>query len=499
MGLERAGMRRREFITLLSGVLAWPLDVRVQPLPYAISSEKRIGSIDGGSNVLTLTETSTFKVGDQVIVEVGGEAGRGRFGTMGVGGVVPAATDGWSAFYYRSKDCPLALVAKVTAVSDSGRTLRLDKSAATAATHAHVYFDNHPLLDAVLKEAHPAGWTITLPAGDFAISDRLGHLSYGGWTISGAGKGATILRSPKGVPCGGLQCFETNDTEVRDLTIIGNAGQNGFGLKDHGNWIEYGMGVTITRSSNCIIRNVSCVDVFRKAAWGEYTNNLQVYDCDLTINDPFRAYLEWWFGVSDSVNCTFKNCRIDSAYLIPGFEGFRSDGVKFIECRSVNASFAMNSTGNFVIDSPNVTIKAGSQFDMTFHFQNPIFNINSNIKPSNEAMQMGGLIRNVSLSCEGYINANNDSLRGIVIDGDNPNVTIDGGVMTYPDYATPSKMPGACGINSIGPNTRVRNLTVTGTVNPDNYPGANIAVANGTVTNCTAGRIMVAGVVRRGR
>ena len=51
-------------------------------------------------------------------------------------------------------------------------------------------------------------------------------------------------------------------------------------------WIEYGVGVLITRSSNCVIRNVSCVDVFRKAAWGEYTNNLQVYDCDLTMNDP---------------------------------------------------------------------------------------------------------------------------------------------------------------------------------------------------------------------
>jgi hypothetical protein len=204
--------------------------------------------------------------------------------------------------------------------------------------------------------------------------------------------------------------------------------------------------------------------------------------------------------VSDSVNCTFTNCRIGSAYLIAGFEGFRSDGVKFIGCHSVNASFSMNSTGNFMIDSPNVTIKASSQFDiMSFHFQNPIFNINSNIKPPNEAMLMGGLIRNVSLICEGYINVNNDLLRGVVINEENPNVTIDGGVMIYPDYAAPSSMPGACGVNSTGPNTQVRNLTVIGIVNPDNSPGANIAVANGTVTNCGAGRIKVAGVVREGQ
>ena len=201
---------------------------------YGLRAYKRVGSIAGGSNVLQLTEASTFKIGDQVIVEVGGERGKGQFGTMGVGGILSAATDGWRQFYYRSKDLPLALVSKITAVADGGRTLTLDKAAATAATNANVYFDNHPLLNKVLTEEHPAGWTVTLPAGDFAISDKLQHLYYGGWIISGAGKGVTILRSPKGAPGGGLQCFETNDTQIRDLTIIGNAGQNGFGLNDHG-------------------------------------------------------------------------------------------------------------------------------------------------------------------------------------------------------------------------------------------------------------------------
>src|SRR5262249_58437544 len=142
-------MKRREFITLLSGLVVQPLAARAQPLRYAVSSERRIGSIDADSNILRLMETSNLKVGDQVIVEIGGEAGEGKFGTMGVGGVVPAATDGWSSFYYRSKDCPLALVAKVTAVSDTGRTLKLDKYAATATIHAPGYFDNHrPLTSA---------------------------------------------------------------------------------------------------------------------------------------------------------------------------------------------------------------------------------------------------------------------------------------------------------------------------------------------------------------
>ena len=100
-----------------------------------------------GSNVLHLTEASTFEVGDQIIVEVGGEEGKGQFGTMGVGGILPAATDGWKEFYYRSKDLPRALIAKIASVADGGRTLNLDRAAAAGATNANVHFDNHPLLN----------------------------------------------------------------------------------------------------------------------------------------------------------------------------------------------------------------------------------------------------------------------------------------------------------------------------------------------------------------
>jgi hypothetical protein len=499
-------VRRREFIAALAGAAGWPFSTRAQqqtlpligllktPSPgpldnYGLRPNKRVGSIAGGSNVLQLTETSTFKVGDQVIVEVGGERGKGQFGSMGVGGILSAATDGWRQFYYRSKDLPLALVSKITGVADSGRTLTLDKAAATTATNANVHFDNHPLLKKVLTEEHPAGWTVTLPAGDFAISDTLQHRHYGGWTISGAGKGVTILRSPKGAPGGGLRCFETNDTQIRDLTIIGNAGQNGFGLTDHVTWVDYGVGILIAKSSNCVIRNVSCVDVFRKAAWGEHTSNLQVYDCDLIMNDPFRGYLEWWFGVSDSSNSTFTRCRINSKYLIPGFETFRSDGVKFIDCISKNGVFSSNSSGNFLLDGFTLVVTAGSQFDKkSFSHLNPAVNINSNIQPPNAAMPMGGTIKKVNIIVQGPIDALGNLLKGIVINDQNSNITVTGGIITYPN-ATPGAEVGPFGVNSTGTNTAIRNLTVTG--KPANSWEVNIYVRNGIVTDCTAERIQV--------
>lgn len=492
-------MRRREFIATLGSAAIWPLGLRAQEMPVIgfpdtgslvpLRAYKGIGSISRGSNVLELTEASTFLVGDQIIVEVGGEEGMGQFGTMGVGGVVPAATDGWRKFYYRSRDLPLALVCKIAAIADGGRILTLDKAAATTAMNASVHFDNLPLLNKVLGEERPAGWTVVFPAGDFAISGKLQHSKHGGWIISGAGKGDTILRSPKGVPGGGLQCFETNDTEIRDLTIIGNAGQNGFGLTDHATWIEYGVGVLITKSSNCIIRNVSCANVFRKAAWGEYVHNLRVYDCNLTMDDPIRGYLEWWFGVSDSNNSTFSRCRVDSKYLIAGFETFRSDGVEFVNCTSKNGVFSSNSSGNFVLDGFNLTVTARSQFDETsFSHFNAAININSNIQPPNAAMVMGGTIKNVNIIVEGPIDALGNLLKGIVINGLNPNITITGGIIIYPN-ASPGVEVGPFGVNSTGANTVVRDLTVTGKL--ANSWEANIYVRDGMVSNCTAERIRV--------
>src|SRR4051794_15940403 len=49
------------------------------------------GSMAAGSNQLTIAAGAGFRVGDSVIVEIGGEAGHGLRGTMGVGGVDPAA------------------------------------------------------------------------------------------------------------------------------------------------------------------------------------------------------------------------------------------------------------------------------------------------------------------------------------------------------------------------------------------------------------------------
>jgi hypothetical protein len=238
------------------------------------------------------------------------------------------------------------------------------------------------------------------------------------------------------------------------------------------------------------VRNVSCVDVFRKAVWGERVSNLQVSDCESILTGPFRSYLDWWFGASDSDTATFTRCRIDNTHLAAGFETFRSNNVQFIDCVSKNGVFSSNSSGNFVLDGFTLTITAGSQFDKTsFSHLNPAVNINSNIQPPNAAMQIGGTIKNVSITVEGPIDRLGNLLKGIVINDQNPNITVTGGIITYPN-GKPGAEVGPFGINSTGTNTVVRDLIVTG--KPANWWETNIYVRDGIVSNCKAERIQVA-------
>src|SRR3954469_805839 len=113
------------------------------------------GSMSAGSRRLTIAAGAAFRVGDSVIVEIGGEAGHGLRGTMGVGGVDPAADQS----YYKGADAPKALTAKIVGISADGTVLTLDHSAVTATTGAHVYYDNLPAWNAAVTWDAAFPWT----------------------------------------------------------------------------------------------------------------------------------------------------------------------------------------------------------------------------------------------------------------------------------------------------------------------------------------------------
>ena len=159
------------------------------------------GSIGAGSNQLVLASNPGFRVGDHIIVEIGGESGAGLRGAVGVGGVWPIrfypnirtmnADNGydynaniyarlpngdvyhwmqgaWHApdpnLYYTTKAIPRSLVAAITGIS--GTTLTLNKTASVATTNANVYFDNAPIIPGSGNNKRNL-----IAAGMFAMSD----------------------------------------------------------------------------------------------------------------------------------------------------------------------------------------------------------------------------------------------------------------------------------------------------------------------------------------
>ena len=186
-----------------------------------------------------LKKIKGFRVGDRIIVEVGGERGGGLRGSVGVGGTYPnlsyanpAAmnadtgqvnrTYGWlrdngevftswngawsqDGRYYLQKVVPKALLAKIIAISRNGRSLTLDANAQVAALDANVYLDNSAYF-AICGE---------VTFGPPAPEQYQDHIARGpvchfgiciyqsrrvGWQIVGQGKTATEIFSPKWLP-----------------------------------------------------------------------------------------------------------------------------------------------------------------------------------------------------------------------------------------------------------------------------------------------------------
>jgi len=473
-----------------------------------------------GSNTLTVASATGFTVGDRLIVEIGGETGNGQRGTRGVGGTWPALsyadeatmladhtqTDGTFSWletsgdvyryvsgtwmqdavnYYREKAIPLSLVANITNVV--GNQITIDKTAEVATVAAAVYFDNSPAIsDAIAQGGQEI--IVTIPASDFAISEAVLFDSCHGWKIVGQGVTESSLFVPKGIFHSYIvDVYRSNRVVVQDLACVGNARNQGFGLgvivtqTSFPGGASYSSGISFLNSSDGRIENCRVEDVFQRAYGAAFSDDVNAYNCQCVVTEPLLAYIQWMFQWSDSVGGGIFDCSVDSAYLTAGMEAFKSDGIEFIRPTLINAVMSMNDAGGWLIEDAEITIEADSQFSAAFNAANPIININTNI--GDDHVAAGGTIDNLTMLQEGYVNAQNDSLRGIVINVGNPNITVQGGICTAPDYAAPSGQGGSVGLLSTGLNTNVDGLTVVG-ASGNGY--ANISVENGSVTNCTA-------------
>jgi hypothetical protein len=216
-----------------------------------------------------------------------------------------------------------------------------------------------------------------------------------------------------------------------------------------------------------------------------YAENVWVRRVENIQNDLMRQYIGWQIQWSDTTGGGCEDCEMRSAYLIPGYEAFRSANVQFIRARGTNAVFAVNGSGGWlIVDSelrytPNSLLPGGAVTP-----SHPMIDVSSNVGITPQ-VSMGGTIRNVTMIQEGYVNAANDTLGGILIHDTNPDIRVESSSYSAPDYqpGPGNSTYGAIGLNSKGPNTTVNGMQVTGTAIPHL---ANIIVERGSGQNCVA-------------
>jgi hypothetical protein len=496
------------------------------------------GSIAAGSNQLGVASPGGFSVGEWVIVEIGREPGQGLPGTRGVGGTWPWksyssesqlledgsqpngqfawAEDSGDVFwwadgvwynlapnrantlhrgsYYLGKAVPRSLQARITAIN--GNTLTLDREAAVSVAEANVYLDTAPILNRLIA----SGARLSLPAGRLPTGGVVHIQDRGGFELSGQGKGETTIYSPKGVPSAMIQVFNAPNTLVRDFTLQGNFRDQGFGLNwdgstSAGTWepvtdtsavpgATFSRGILFTAGAqDSTAQDLRVIDVAQHALGVIYAENVWGRRIENIQNDLMRQYITWQFQWSDTTGGGCEDCEVRSTYLIPGFEAFRSANVQFIRAKGTNAVFAMNGAGGWHIVDTELRVTANSLMPEAavtpFH---PIIDVSSNVGVTPQ-VSMGGTIRNVTMIQEGYVNAANDTLGGIYINADNPDIRVESSSYSAPDYVPGGTTYGAIGLNSKGANTTVNGMRVTGTAIPHL---ANIIIERGSGQNCSA-------------
>ncbi len=517
---------------------------------FGIKEVQTTGSITGGAFALTVASPTDFAIGDEIIVEIGGESGLGVRGTKGVGGNFPPlsyadttardadlsqingtwcwvedtgrmfwwddAPELWQRGtplpdYYWALTLPYALTAEITNIV--GNVLTLDTAANVTATNANVYHNNYRALT-FFSSLESYLWeprTLDIPAGNYAYH-RSGESNLGTVALTveirGQGMNETTLFAPNGALSFTIS-FQSpaTDCSVHDLTHAGNFGDYGLRFSDLGTpevslagrpgW-AFHQGVFFDAANGSTCYNVRTGDFPGSCIEGAHQISLTVNNCATYSSDPLRRYLaNWAFQCSDSEATpdgaiTYTDCTFTCPGFHNAYETFRSKGVIYRRCTSVNGIVSSNASGLFLFDEFNITMQEGCAELCNYidsygvptvavnPYENPIMQANSNIEPPDESMELGGVIRNPTIIIEGPADdAGHTWSAGIIVNFLNPNLRIiadppwterpcdaplTGGYFRGPDYdplVSPSHS-GSLGVLGTGDNLIVEGIRVEG-------------------------------------
>ena len=532
---------------------------------FGAKTARTTGVIGAGSTSLTVASPLDFAVGDHIVVEIGGESGAGRRGTNGVGGAWPslsypdAATmnadtgkpertyawdrstgdvyiytsnawihreDGGGPYnqaYYSAKSLPRALRAKIVEISD--KVVTLDSAALESSTNASVYVDcakSFGVLTDSLEDDLAATPNITLgiPEGSFALGSAIAGSARPGLTISGRGKGTSVLFSPKGTTCVSLVIDRSIRPMVRDFTMIGNHGPgrhpDGFQLVyQAGSNDFYSAWPTTCGMTACTggtFTDIGVANVLSYAISQANCTDCWAYNCHLKMDASLKQYTQWFFEAANAVGGGFVDCSATGPSLMKCFETFSSDSVQFVRCGGQNVLASANSSGGYIFERFYSTITADSYDNVgAGFFHEPVININANAYPTAALLSKGGVINCARIIQAGFAESTNrETIPAIQIQAPCPNVTVSGeypgglapfseklgGYFQSPDYAVlnPGKRfatVGAVAVRSDASNTTIRGIRSVGSTKRGRAGiELGVSASNSRVIDCVTDTLM---------
>lgn len=563
-GFRKSTVRHRESLKpLLSDYANLVFDMR----DFGLRPIKSTGSMLAGTSELTLNASAIppFEVGDFVIVEIGGEAGEGKRGSLGVGGSWPSRPyanfsalqsenslplnsfawlqetgdvyewNGAEWFpvlqpYYFKKAIPLALKAKIIAISQDGTKLTLDKPAQVDTADATVHLDNAFILtkfgrnpdgdgennwpfvkrsgpgapESNFSDITPAGVTMRVPEGAFAIGEIVQCIRHDGWKLVGAGVERTRFFSPKGVPTASIRFYGSSGNVAKDFHFQGNLGDDGFcpriGYIIPNNFGDPVTDTTIPQDAiphgivfefckDGLALDLSITDAWIRAVESMFSENIWAERVHIRRTQFLREYFSsWLFQFGDSIGGGAKDCSVYSPKITWGMQTFKSTGTQFIRCSLTNAYIACNSAGTFTLRDTSIAVEAfaGNSAARSFALVQIVTNIASSYGYERESV----LIENLRITEAGFLDDANNTVGGIVFDSRNDTASVSNYFFSAPDYVLGSAGGGAQGLLAHATTfLTAENVIVSGTPRPSIY--GNISIEAGVLRNCVADRIIV--------